>query len=1613
MAENKKIYKIVINGLEESIQSTKSLIDYLSSLDKMIETLQNKTVKVKVDTSSSENKKVKVSGTDSASSSNKQLQVEKLITSEMQKQAQLEALQTAEGAKAYQETLKTNKALKERKKELESTLLTAEELPTVLGKTENELLSQIKLWNEYLKGLDRSQDGAEELYEKYTKLSTAARKMVEEMQLDRGIKLPGVFDSKVYELLLSKLKEIPNTISGVNALMKEVSKLRDTADGTSEEFEVLSNALDELKQKQAELSGTPIQPMRAEDIINPKLLVTIGDMELQFDDVNQAVGVLEDKLYALTLAGDGNSDMAKELTDTIIKLRNVVIQTDASIDSLTGGSKGLKNVMSIVSGFTGIASIGTGLQQLFGGTNEELDKSLSKFAGLMLVLQGVENIQKEMNTNATVFGKTMNGVWTVVDKIISAFPILGKGLDSLSKLELPNFEDISDKLLDVKDLERKQKAYIKLFDILFENLRGKALPIRSLWKELTSFEKRDAASLLKDFPNINQNELNTATEGVKDFIQTIQELGGENLFSEETQKYLRNIGGELNKTSNSLKVLQTEVKSTNTWFKKAVSGTGFWNTALRGLILTIGGVAKAIKALLASTIILLAVQVAIEGIVWLFEKLGKIMGIGVNTNIDNMKTLENSIAQVNKELERSLKLNEQLTKIGKQSVWQQQRNELKIYEQQLRKTGTALEEFLNSLPKRFNWTRRKNFKPLEELGSIQSVTSWGWASFDRIKDLDEFREKYNILVDAVTAGTDKVKQGGTGWEWWQTADDALNDLSKAQKAVIRDLNYQLKQIDFSNTEEAVKKIKSLLEDDLYASALANIEDLFPDEQWAKKLKKLLEEYIKFADGLKDVNNDIEADLYNVQKTIESNNIAAIRNRHRREKEEIENQYKWEVKEAEGNAELIQSIENKYALLRLNLSKQQGREIRDIQAAIDANYTASLKDGLDKRLKELEQSRQQEINAAKDSEILVGEQIKSINAKYDKLVSDEKLKHYLEMEDFARTHRQTLLEIELEYAQNYEDLQRRISEMDLDTRQKNVEIQFVSDTEYLSYDDSKGVEAAKDYYNQLLAIQKAYNEKKTDLEIEAVNMQNQNAVKDESIRYENALREIKNSLADRVKEYDAYYREGKISEQEYNETIVELNRNYNNRVVQEEKQHNELLKAIAKQGEADIEKIIQDSNATQQNYTITAHNAIINEYQKFYDEINRISSTKSGETTIFGTISLKKEKSRLNEALNGYKQVFTQINSAYANLQSDFEEGKISFGDFQNAKNELKSFEDSVGESAKDTQEELKTLGQRVAQSWQGWAQQVTSSLMQSWGVFNEIMQLQLDAEQAELDHKKEILDEETQAVEDAYQKQQEIIEKYTDKINSIEDELTTARGDRRQHLIDQLAKQREALIAEMNTESQLAQQKDDLAKREEALKTEQDALDKKRKEQEKRNSIVQATINTATAITNALAVQPWFVGVALSAVAAAMGAVQIAKIKSQKYADGGLLDGKSHSQGGMKIAGSNIEVEGGEYVINKYTTSKNLPLISYINKKRKEITAADLAEFFKIKTTTIPSPKRIYADGGQLPQMKDFNVKAIMKDTAIVDNRPIVVSVVDINRTQDNVRRVKTLAGLE
>ena len=51
----------------------------------------------------------------------------------------------------------------------------------------------------------------------------------------------------------------------------------------------------------------------------------------------------------------------------------------------------------------------------------------------------------------------------------------------------------------------------------------------------------------------------------------------------------------------------------------------------------------------------------------------------------------------------------------------------------------------------------------------------------------------------------------------------------------------------------------------------------------------------------------------------------------------------------------------------------------------------------------------------------------------------------------------------------------------------------------------------------------------------------------------------------------------------------------------------------------------------------------------------------------------------------------------------------------------------------------------------------------------------------------------------------------------------------------------------------------------------------------------------------------------------------------ESKATGGLLNGPSHANGGMPIKGTNIEVEGGEFVVNKKSTEKYLTLLNHIN----------------------------------------------------------------------------------
>jgi len=132
----------------------------------------------------------------------------------------------------------------------------------------------------------------------------------------------------------------------------------------------------------------------------------------------------------------------------------------------------------------------------------------------------------------------------------------------------------------------------------------------------------------------------------------------------------------------------------------------------------------------------------------------------------------------------------------------------------------------------------------------------------------------------------------------------------------------------------------------------------------------------------------------------------------------------------------------------------------------------------------------------------------------------------------------------------------------------------------------------------------------------------------------------------------------------------------------------------------------------------------------------------------------------------------------------------------------------------------------------------------------------------------------------------------------------------------------EAELEAINNSDQLERDK---AKQRVALerRTQQALAAEKRKQAiaDKALAIFDIAINTAIAISKAVAASPLTGGLPFSAIAAALGAVQLAAVIAKpipKFEKGGLIGGKLHSQGGTLI-----EAEQGEYMVNRRQSAKH------------------------------------------------------------------------------------------
>ena len=380
----------------------------------------------------------------------------------------------------------------------------------------------------------------------------------------------------------------------------------------------------------------------------------------------------------------------------------------------------------------------------------------------------------------------------------------------------------------------------------------------------------------------------------------------------------------------------------------------------------------------------------------------------------------------------------------------------------------------------------------------------------------------------------------------------------------------------------------------------------------------------------------------------------------------------------------------------------------------------------------------------------------------------------------------------------------------------------------------------------------------------------------------------------------------------------------------------------------------------------------------------------------------------NKFKESFKTMKEEVTKQKAELVKQFEDGVISEDAFNKSYAQLDQLED-----------EIKTSLDEISMDWKDWATgiaEVASAMVSMWSqTFSMLADLQYNNEMKRIEELEKSYDKELELLQDKYDEQEELFQKHNENVNSIEGELETARGDRRLFLLDQINSEMQKREQAFATQQKIARQQEQLEKKKEQLEKQKEQAEKKRNKANQKVQIAQGLANTAVAVTNALAVSPWFLGVALAAVAASLGAAQVAIISKQKFADGGQLQGKSHSQGGIPVGNTGIEVEGNEWIINKNTSMKNTDLLDFINSKKKKLNLSDFVEFYSSGSRqSIKTPKTIFADGGTLPSQMNapqMNVRNI-NASQYSDNRPIVVSVTEINDVQARVRNVQALAGL-
>ena len=878
-----------------------------------------------------------------------------------------------------------------------------------------------------------------------------------------------------------------------------------------------------------------------------------------------------------------------------------------------------------------------------------------------------------------------------------------------------------------------------------------------------------------------------------------------------------------------------------------------------------------------------------------------------------------------------------------------------------------------------------NKKYAEQMGTYQSLVEWKEAlinkSKDYIKQLTEeaefsvYQEEYTKALKAqaqIQRVVDELKnEGKENTLQYKLATDALNDATSTTNKLLDELEKKLQSLNHTQS--------------VFGRNLRNWVHDFADE-----LRNLGENLSgKTSGGTSGVDSRIKA-----EEVIQQLTLKLMKDGLNKRLRQLDEEKRQTLAKVKGTAQQKLDIEKKYDELRL-------KEIQDYLDSVksklesSANSIASVKFNID--TSEI-QSALEKVNFEIGK--LEGEvpQIKNLlsSSVYEKLLNDRGVTK----ETLYSASQLVSMNMEVEdlFPNVNEKFKKELEEAVKIVKEYGYYINNVlGDAFAIRFETQSAF--YHEQYNLLegyiqdrkdLLKEEADNELKQSKEAALAEWKNRDKeLKASREQLEENLALISSSTTSMTSEQEAAYNEMEKTLNEVLQQMLDNNENYARQVEVIKSNHEQRYAAIDKEEKDNLKRYNSEYFETQLS-NLRDFNSKLNQEmskQPVYDQLG------------FGIINIEATKKNYKEMEAAVNRSLQAISYEKDNLSQKFKDKLINEKDYNAILNQLNDLE----RAAKDNLQEIgANLGNLVGEWWN-----TVNNYVQTLGnALQTIIEANNTYQDYLLDKQQEALEKQNERLQEKLKEQEDILSKHKDKVNDIESELSTARGDRREELIDQLNE-------EIRAQREAAAEKARLDKEEEALKKRQEKLEKERKKVEYERNLQSILLNGAMTVSNALTTTPFVpTGIAMAALAASLTAYQYTKAKAAKpYKEGGVIDAPSHKEGGVKVFGGSVELEGLEYIVNKKTTTQNVQLLDYINSKKKKIDLGDMIEFFNDKPRKVlKSINGKFETGGLLPSSID--IKEQLRDVVLVQSQqPIYVAVTDIEKKMEDVRYIRTIAG--